>query len=121
MINSNYSKDFELFWKAYPNKKAKGNAWKWWKRYKPNKADLIIILNALEKQKIDRKCAGSRFYPDWKLPISWLNGECWLDETKFIKSSEVKCTGCDKMGDWPILVGNQPFCTKKCRVKILGW
>lgn len=70
---------FEQFWKAYPKKRAKGDAQKAWSKLKPN-ADLTdSILKAIEIQKIseDWTKENGKFIP---YPASWLNGKRWEDE-----------------------------------------
>jgi predicted phage replisome organizer len=70
---------FNLFWKAYPKKKSKGNAEKWFKKNKPNKAlvDLMIAkIEELKKTKEWQKEKG-QFIP---YPASWLNSKGWEDE-----------------------------------------
>lgn len=70
---------FNLFWKAYPKKKSKGDAEKWFKKNKPNKAlvDLMIAkIEELKKTKEWQKEKG-QFIP---YPASWLNSKGWEDE-----------------------------------------
>ena len=70
---------FAQFWKAYPNRKAKGDAEKAWLKLKPN-ADLICtILAAIDRQKTGASWTkdGGQFIP---LPATWLRGKRWEDE-----------------------------------------
>ncbi len=69
--------DFDLFWAAYPKKKAKGDAQK---AFKKVKAPIGVILSAVEKQKQSEQWRrdGGRFIP---YPATWLNGQRWEDET----------------------------------------
>lgn len=70
-----YTQTFLQFWKAYPVKKAKGAAFKAWKRIPASEYHAVI--------------AGATFYaadPNrehrfTKHPATWLNGRCWEDET----------------------------------------
>jgi hypothetical protein len=75
-----YSSDFELFWKEYPSKVAKGDAFKCWSKINGQRPDLSVILSAIQKQKDWRKNANGAFRPEWKHPASWLNKGCWEDE-----------------------------------------
>ena len=72
------TKDFELFWDAYPRKVGKGAAHKAWEAAKdrPNINSLIDIINkneATEQWKSD----GGKFIPH---PSTWLNQKRWDDE-----------------------------------------
>jgi hypothetical protein len=70
---------FDLFWKAYPNKKAKREAEKAWKKLAPDAALLASILAAIEVGKSTptwQKDAG-QYIP---LPPTWINGRRWEDE-----------------------------------------
>lgn len=42
-----YSSEFESFWKAYPRKVGKGNAWRAWQKLKPNKSLHEKILDSV--------------------------------------------------------------------------
>ena len=66
---SDYSDEFEQFWKAYPKKTAKGDAWKSWKKEKPS---LQVVLNALSWQttQSDWIKEKGQFIP---LPATYLN------------------------------------------------
>lgn len=65
---------FELFWRAYPRRIAKGRA-----RKAFNTAikltTLDVMLTAIETYK-----ARKPEKIDFKHPATWLNGECWDDE-----------------------------------------
>ena len=73
------SDSFDLFWEAYPNKKAKGNAEKAWLKLKVNQTLLDIILTAIEQHKQSKEWTadGGRYIPH---PASWLNARRWEDE-----------------------------------------
>lgn len=74
-----YSESFLAFWAAYPKKRDKDAAWRWWKRARPSKPTLAAMLAAIERQKRSeewRKDAG-RFI---KNPATWLNAGGWKDE-----------------------------------------
>lgn len=76
-----YNGNFELFWKAYPIKKAKLDAFKMWVKYNP---PLDICLKAIDAQKLEktRLKEKNEFCPEWKHPATWLNKGCWTDEVK---------------------------------------
>lgn len=70
---------FEIFYKAYPKHKSRGDAEKAWKSIKPDDALLAKIMKALEIAKKD---------PNWQkekgqyvpYPASWLRAKGWEDE-----------------------------------------
>lgn len=70
---------FDRFWRAYPNRKAKGAAEKSWKALKPDAELVELILKAIEDQKRSKKWReeGGRFIP---YPATWLNQKRWEDE-----------------------------------------
>lgn len=71
---------FDLFWTAYPSKKAKAAALKAWSKLSPDEALRLQIFTALENQKMApawTKDSG-QYIP---LAASWLNGKRWEDET----------------------------------------
>jgi len=70
-----YSEEFESFWKAYPNKKAKQDAWKAWKKMKA-KPPLTTLLAALKDQ--DPAWAKKR-YEYVPHGATWINGHRWQD------------------------------------------
>jgi hypothetical protein len=74
-----YSEDFLAFWKLYPNKTAKGNAWESWQRRAEPVPSLAVVLAAVERDKSSkqwRKDAGE-FIP---YPATWLNQRQWENE-----------------------------------------
>lgn len=71
---------FETFWKAYPNRVAKGAAVKAWLKVVQKKIPLAEILSAIENQKdsvLSKTRDGGKYIPH---PASWLNAERYLDE-----------------------------------------
>lgn len=78
---------FNAFWDAYPNKKAKQNALKAWKKIKPNAELFEKIMKAVELQKRseDWQREGGRFIPH---PATWINGGRWDDVTKEVSNNE---------------------------------
>jgi uncharacterized protein YdaU (DUF1376 family) len=71
-----YPEDFERFWKAYPKKRAKRNAYREWVKLRP-RPDLEVILAAIERLK--KSGRELQFYKD---PERWLKGACWEDEVE---------------------------------------
>lgn len=70
---------FAAFWQQYPRKVAKPAAQKAWKRLKPSRQTLPLLMAALDRQKSspDWLKDGGQFIPH---PASWLNGRRWEDE-----------------------------------------
>lgn len=70
---------FELFWKAYPKKKNKGNVEKWFEKNKPSKELVEKMIMQIERFKDtnDWKKNNGQFIP---YPSSWLNAKAWEDE-----------------------------------------
>jgi hypothetical protein len=70
---------FDEFWKTYPNKKAKGNAEKAWKKINPDqelaRRILMAVIRATHSE--DWTKEGGKFIPH---PATWLNGKRWEDE-----------------------------------------
>ena len=90
-ISSNgYSKEFLEFWKHYPKKKAKGAAWKAWKKLKRPSETLSKIQTALIWQKSSKDWTkdGGQFIPH---PATYLNASGWEDEPQD-KTCKIKTT-----------------------------
>ena len=70
---------FEVFYKAYPKHKSRGDAEKAWKTLKPDDKKLAEIMDGLERAKCspDWKKENGRFIP---YPASWLRAKGWEDE-----------------------------------------
>jgi hypothetical protein len=71
--------DFDVFWKHYPRKIAKGDARKAWNQTARLRPELRMILVAIARAKSSeqwRKESG-QFIP---YPATWLRGERWDDE-----------------------------------------
>jgi len=68
--------EFDIFWQAYPKKRAKADAEKAWKKVG---VDITVILNAiaLQRKSPDWLKDGGQYIP---LPASWLNARRWEDE-----------------------------------------
>ena len=86
-----YTKDFESFWEVYPKKKAKGAAFRAWKRAKgkPDINRLREIVRDHTESKEWKKDSG-KFIPN---PATWINGACWDDvlNQSFGKRREELC------------------------------
>jgi hypothetical protein len=74
-----YSAEFEDFWKSYPRRIGKGEAWKSWKRIAPDQSlrERICASLAVQSQRKEWLKDGGQFIPH---PSTWLNGARWLDE-----------------------------------------
>lgn len=72
--------DFETFWRAYPNKKAKPRAAKSFAKA-IKRADIRAILDGLERAKLTPQWTKDRgaYIPH---PSTWLNDEGWNDTTE---------------------------------------
>ena len=69
---------FEIFWKAYPNKKAKENARKAFAKLKPTNDTLCMLQQAVEHQKRSIwKDKDPQYIPH---AATWINGKRWEDE-----------------------------------------
>ena len=70
---------FASFWKLYPNKVAKPQALKAWKKIKPAGQMLADLMAGLDRQKAGEQWQkdGGQFIPH---PASWLNARRWEDE-----------------------------------------
>lgn len=71
---------FETFWSAYPKKKNKGSAEKWFKSHKPTKELVDTMIEKIEQQKNSKDWLKNdgQFIP---YPSTWLNAKAWEDET----------------------------------------
>lgn len=70
---------FDIFWKAYPKKKSKGQAEKAWEKIKPSEQLLETMLSTIETAKTSKEWAkdNGEFIP---YPATWLNAKGWEDE-----------------------------------------
>lgn len=77
---------FATFWDAYPNKKAKANAQKAWKKLRPNNALFEKIMQAVEMQRRSEDWTkdNGRFIP---YPATWINGGYWDNEIKEVSAN----------------------------------
>ena len=74
-----YSDDFLAFWKVYPKKTGKGEAYKQWKKQGITSDELQEILNALKWQKNASQwlLSGGRYIP---YPSTYISQRRWEDE-----------------------------------------
>ena len=74
-----YTREFEVFWAAYPRHTGKQDAYKAFVKLKPDEALMAAILAGIEKQKQSAQWTkdGGQFIPH---PATWLNGCRWEDE-----------------------------------------
>ncbi len=78
--DENIYQRFERFYSAYPKKKSRGRALKWFKTHKPSSELVDTMIESLNKQKstLDWQKENGRYIP---YPASWLNSKGWEDET----------------------------------------
>lgn len=78
--------NFDVFWKAYPKKKAKEDALRAFEKRKPDGSLLALMLEAISLQSATDDWAkeGGKFIPH---PATWLNDARWLDEIAQPKST----------------------------------
>ena len=74
-----YKQNFSKFWKAYPKKRDKGNAEKWFNKNKPSEELTNLMIKQVERFKDtnDWKKQDGQFIP---YPTTWLNAKMWEDE-----------------------------------------
>ena len=78
-MRTQYTADFEMFWKAYPKKDAKLRAVAWFARNNTKEEDVEKMLYTISFQS---KQVGGRLNCERKylpLPCTWLNDGDWLD------------------------------------------
>lgn len=75
---------FGRWYELYPLKKGRGQALKAFTKLNPSPEQVEAMIAAVESQKADRlrRQAAGEWVPDWKHPATWINGECWADETE---------------------------------------
>lgn len=74
-----YTREFDVFWAAYPRHTGKQDAYKAFVKLKPDEALMQAILAGIERQKQSAQWTkdGGQFIPH---PATWLNGCRWEDE-----------------------------------------
>ncbi len=75
------SNDFEIFWRAYPKRKSKGDAEKAFAKVRPDETLFATILAKIEESKTsdDWLKDDGKYIP---YPATWLNAKGWEDEVK---------------------------------------
>lgn len=99
---------FDLFWAAYPKKKAKEEARKAWNKRRPDNLLLDAMLIALAEQieSADWQKEKGRYIPH---PATWINGARWTDSVDIpIVDEEIDRTCrhlpmCKNPGNWECL------------------
>ena len=78
-IDNNIYAQFNAFWNAYPKKKDKAKAQKWFEKNKPSAELVELMIKKIEqfKETDDWKKEDGRYIP---YPTTWLNGKRWEDE-----------------------------------------
>lgn len=77
-VKKQYSDDFISFWKQYPKRVGKDEAWRAWQKRKPDMPDMDTVLKSIETQKASEQWTKDvQFIPN---PATWLNRGSWADE-----------------------------------------
>lgn len=81
-----YSLFFETFWKLYPKKNGKKEAYRQWQREAKNEE---AIIDGLRKQ-IEWRAGqpAGVFIPEWKDPERWIKGHRWDDELSEMQNED---------------------------------
>lgn len=84
-VSESVKNNFNIFWKAYPRKKSKGDAEKVWNKIKPNQKLFDIILSKIDEAKNsnDWLKENGQFIP---YPAKWLSRKGWEDEYVPVKN-----------------------------------
>ena len=79
--DNNGNKTFDYFWKYYPGRNTdKKKCLAKWKRDNLD-SKMEEIMNGLGNQiDVRNDIPSNEFKPQWKNPLTWLNGECWKDD-----------------------------------------
>jgi len=90
VVNS-YSQQFLDFYQIYPNKTAKAEAFKAWKKIDGKGELLPTILQSIKDQTAHKARLRERdeFCPEWPNPSTWLNQARWEDEVKESKKESL--------------------------------
>lgn len=75
---SDLEMEFDLWWLCYPRKQDRGHALKAFKRVRKSGIALETLTTATRKYAAERAGQDAQFT---KLGATWLNGQCWLDES----------------------------------------
>lgn len=72
-----YTSLFDEFWRLYPRRVGKTDAFKVWKKLNPDDTLLSTMIIAINKQKQTEQWQNEKFIP---YPATWLSGRRWEDE-----------------------------------------
>lgn len=97
VAQSPYSDDFETWWKSYPRRQQKGDAWKAWQQARKKK----------QLPHLDELCAAAEAYalrstdPQFqKLPGGWLRNRMWEDEAQLTKPKDYNPADYSRIKGW---------------------
>ena len=101
---SPYSDDFERWWKTYPRRHQKGDAWKAWQQLRKQKLlptvdELITASKAYESRVTDPQFL--------KLPGGWLRAHSWNDEPQQTKPKDYNPADYSRIKGWGFRYENQ--------------
>lgn len=93
-ISESNSDAFARFWEVYPKKVNKKDAQK---AFAKVKADVQVLLDAVERQKLSSQWCkdGGQYIPH---PTTWLNQERWTDEMDTSMGHKVPCGASGSLG-----------------------
>ncbi len=78
-VDCDFSDDFETFWKAYPKKRGKPEAWDAWKALNGTRPPLDVLLDSVRRHAASEEWIKERGqYIPW--PQKFLKGCRWMDE-----------------------------------------
>jgi hypothetical protein len=82
-LSGDVSRRFDLFWKAYPKKKSKGDAEKAFRAINPNEQLLETMISTIEQAKTSEQWTKDegQYIP---YPATWLRAKGWEDENSKI-------------------------------------
>jgi len=115
---------FERFYSKYPVKKSRGAAIKSFEKVMAGQTNeeqnkfLQDLLSSIDSQLRYEKHASklNQFHPPWKMPSTWLNQQCWLDQNPMshsrleIEGDKAKCEQCDN--DAAVATENIRLCAR---------
>ena len=94
---SEYSDEFERFWRIYPKKTGKGGAYASWKKQKP-KIELVLIALSWQIKSDSWTKENGQFCP---MPSTYLNQRRWEDEQTGTKiNGKLVCPKGYPFSDW---------------------
>lgn len=84
VAQSPYSDDFEIWWKSYPRRQQKGDAWKAWEQLRKQKLLPTVDELLTASKAYERRVTDPQFR---KLPGGWLRAHSWNDEPEQVTTS----------------------------------